>query len=211
MNIFVTDENPLIAAKHLDDRRVIQMILEAAQMMTSALVANGIAVEDLQYKPTHKNHPCTVWAGESWVNFLWVREWARMMNEQYKRVSGKDHVSFQAIREMPEFVNILPDIEQTPFRNCTSDCKHIKSITKAYRTQMCLKWARDSFNLKPHLRPKWTYNETPDFWLKHRDYFIHHVWANEKSELVQRYGEVFHGEHLHYCTELVKGKELAIS
>lgn len=37
MNIFVTDKDPKISAKNLDDKRVINMIRESAQMLCTAL------------------------------------------------------------------------------------------------------------------------------------------------------------------------------
>ena len=37
MNIFVLDENPVIAAQCMDDVRVPKMCVESAQMMASAL------------------------------------------------------------------------------------------------------------------------------------------------------------------------------
>lgn len=37
MNIFVVDEDPAICAEYLDDKRVVKMVLETAQMLSTAL------------------------------------------------------------------------------------------------------------------------------------------------------------------------------
>lgn len=55
MNIFVLDEDPVIAAKNLADKHIVKMTLETAQMLCSAH-PSGIA----PYKQAHMKHPCTI-------------------------------------------------------------------------------------------------------------------------------------------------------
>ena len=47
MNIFVLDENPITAAKYLDDVRIPKMCVESAQMMASALRRHGATDEQM--------------------------------------------------------------------------------------------------------------------------------------------------------------------
>lgn len=51
MNIFATDPCPIKSAQFLDDKRVIKMILESAQMLCTALHQLGYDKE-IPYKQT---------------------------------------------------------------------------------------------------------------------------------------------------------------
>jgi hypothetical protein len=75
MNIFYLDKNPVIAAQMMCDKHVVKMILESAQMLSTAVrVQSGdeTANELGLYKMAHKNHPSTIWARTSYFNFIWL-------------------------------------------------------------------------------------------------------------------------------------------
>jgi len=69
MNIFVTNPDPVLSAEALDLKRVIKMITESYQLMSTALHLNGLTPF---YKPTHAGHPCTKWVAESATNYQWL-------------------------------------------------------------------------------------------------------------------------------------------
>ena len=50
MNIFATDENPIIAARNLCDKHINKMIVESAQML-----ANGFSLERLAQDDVPRN------------------------------------------------------------------------------------------------------------------------------------------------------------
>ena len=50
MNIFILDEDPSVAAQYHCDKHVVKMVLETAQMLSAALINNGI---EAPYKLTH--------------------------------------------------------------------------------------------------------------------------------------------------------------
>ena len=56
MNIFILDEDPLLAAQAQCDKHVVKMVLESAQMLSTT---HRIMGEDHEvfYKTVHKNHP----------------------------------------------------------------------------------------------------------------------------------------------------------
>lgn len=60
-DIFVTDHCPRISAQALDNKRVVKMILETAQLLSTAIFINTNMAYDNIYKPTHLKHPCTIW------------------------------------------------------------------------------------------------------------------------------------------------------
>jgi hypothetical protein len=98
MNIFYLDPNPITAAQYHCDKHVVKMILESAQLLCTAInVQAGDKITP--YKSTHVNHPCTIWAGASIKNWLWLwklmteleREW------QYRWQHHKQHASVTAL------------------------------------------------------------------------------------------------------------------
>jgi len=71
MNIFYIDECPVKAAQMQCNKHAAgKMVLESAQMLCTAHHEYGN--HDVPYKVAHRNHPSTVWAGESHTNFVWL-------------------------------------------------------------------------------------------------------------------------------------------
>jgi hypothetical protein len=79
MNIFVLDSNFKKCDQFHCDKKVVKMILEYAQILSTVLRLNGI---DYGYKKTHANHPCTLWIGKSLCNWKWLRELAKALNTE---------------------------------------------------------------------------------------------------------------------------------
>ncbi len=138
MNIFILDENPTSAAESLCDKHIVKMILESAQMLCTAIpIAReyqmycGITL----YKPTHINHPCTLWVGRSQENFSWLCSHAKAMCQEYTRRYKKDHKSEQVINAMMVLNSRyqLPSIGLTPFAQAMPDQYKDASAVVAYR------------------------------------------------------------------------------
>lgn len=131
MNIFVLDQDVEKCAEYHCDKHVVKMILEYAQMLSSAV---RITTElDVGYKITHKNHPCSIWARTSLSNWRWLKELARAVNEEYKFRYGKEvnHKSFDVIEALPE-----PDIEDiglTEFPQTMPDYCKLDNPINSYR------------------------------------------------------------------------------
>lgn len=100
MNIFFLDRNPIRAARYHCDKHVPKMVLESAQIMCTVLHGMGYEVT---YRPTHRNHPCTIWAGKSKENFLWLYHLAKHLNEEWqiRFFHSRNHKSFDVIRSLP--------------------------------------------------------------------------------------------------------------
>ena len=102
MNIFYLDNNQSICAKYHVDKHVVKMILEYAQLLSTA----HRVLDDQQldpdmglsiYKLTHKNHPSTIWVRKSASNYRWLYEmWISLMDEYTYRY-GKQHASGRLI------------------------------------------------------------------------------------------------------------------
>ena len=130
MNIFVLDADPVIAAQMLVDKHCVKMCLESAQILSTVCHANGI---EAPYKATHKNHPCTVWAGRSQSNWQWLVDHALAMCDEYTHRYGKTHASKRVIEwcrdNSPEF----EDVYGTPFALAMPDQYKKASAVDSYR------------------------------------------------------------------------------
>ena len=111
VNIFQVDNDPAIAAQCLVDKHVVKMILESAQLLSTAHrvldgeMHEGVRVnletgksrkvkawvlpdarEYVMYAATHINHPSAIWCRESVENYLWlVEHFFALMNEYIHR------------------------------------------------------------------------------------------------------------------------------
>jgi hypothetical protein len=92
MNIFVTDVDPEQSARNLCDKHISKMIVESAQMLSTAWwILDGGCPGAVAYKPTHPNHPCTKWTRESDGNYLWLGRHAMEMCKEFTRRYKKIH------------------------------------------------------------------------------------------------------------------------
>ena len=96
MNVFYLDNNPKSAARMQCDRHVVKMILESAQLLSTAhRVLDGDEWADSHslYKVTHKNHPSAVWARASAHNYQWLYRHFLGLCDEYNYRYGKIHLS----------------------------------------------------------------------------------------------------------------------
>ncbi len=117
MNIFMLDDDPIKAAKYHCDKHVVKMILESAQLLSTAInLHHGKQV--MTYKSTHINHPCNIWVRESRDNALWLVEMTYALNAEYRyrygrNVNHKSHDMLVASR-IKQRIKVLPDVGLTP-------------------------------------------------------------------------------------------------
>lgn len=137
MNIFVLDNDPEMAAKYHCDKHVVKMILEYAQLMSTAhreLDGPDFADREGLYKSTHKNHPCAIWTRESSSNYDWLYQLFVETHHEYSRRYGKIHKTYAKLAPplAARPINI-PHKAMTPF--CLAmpdDCKRPDAVD-AYR------------------------------------------------------------------------------
>jgi hypothetical protein len=142
MNIFVTNICPIKSAIFLDDKRVIKMILESAQMLSTAL--HTFDVKDKRiYKKTHLNHPCTVWVRKNKSNYMWLLKHFKALSDEYTRRFNKVHKSGLLYNIFLEHLTVLPDGDLTQFKNCT-DRKHISDVFYAYELYLYDKFIKNN-------------------------------------------------------------------
>ena len=162
MNIFILDENPVIAAQSQCDKHVVKMILESAQMLCTAhRVLDGeeyAAKSGISYKIAHKNHPCSIWVRESSQNYLWLYKHMLALGEEYTYRYGKIHMSITKLANPLSRLPLnIPNIPMTDFKlamgkfpECIKE-DPVESYRLYYQTK------KDSFNMVWSKRsaPEW--------------------------------------------------------
>jgi hypothetical protein len=143
MNIFVLDLDPVKAARMHCDKHVPKMCVEAAQMMASALRRHGATDEQMPltksgtpYKGGYKHHPCTIFAGDSYANFMWLADHALELCNEYFQRFGKVHACHYPInfmRDMNIIDKVIPKGKLTPFAQAMPDEYRDNDAVKAYQ------------------------------------------------------------------------------
>jgi hypothetical protein len=73
MNIFYLHSDPILAAMYMGDKHVVKMVLETAQILSTAhRVLDDVPDDAPFYKTTHVNHPSVMWARECDGNYGWL-------------------------------------------------------------------------------------------------------------------------------------------
>ena len=104
MNIFAFDPDPEISASYHCDQHLHKMILESAQMVSTAMIARGFNLPYL-YKSAYPNHPCTKWAASSNHNILWLCELAFALDDIRQSVSNCGiHASIHPIKLARDYI-----------------------------------------------------------------------------------------------------------
>lgn len=154
MNIFVVDNDTWNCAKALDDLRLNKMILETAQLLSTAMRFRGYTGNDI-YNSTHVNHPCSIWTRSSSENYSWLLAYFSDLVEEKQRRTGKIHKSWWIHNALCGGTKLMPVGPLTPFANCTP---HKDTGTfDAYKLTLIDKWANDK---RP---PKWTNAQRPSW------------------------------------------------
>ena len=155
MNIFATSNCPIESAKFLDDKRCQKMVLESAQLLSTALRVNGYKSDDV-YKIAHLNHPSSRWTRTTQGNYKWLLEHFRALCNEYNRRTGKTHASSKLLPIFEANVGLIPEGEKMPFsnnaRNLTKgvDFTHESDTVKAYQLYLSVRWESDK------REPKWS-------------------------------------------------------
>jgi hypothetical protein len=115
VNIFYLDRDPVVAAKAMTNKHVVKMILESAQLLSTAhRVLDGTPTtqysksgarllryshpNDLLYKSTHINHPSAIWVRTSSSNYGWLYNHFVALCQEYTSRYGKVHATELRLR-----------------------------------------------------------------------------------------------------------------
>lgn len=160
MNIFALDECPINSAQYAVDKHVIKMILESAQLLCTAhhTCPTNVSYPAKFYKPTHKNHPCSIWVRESVENYKWLCDHAIALCDEYEYRYGKKHASLQIIEWCSSNIPNIPSVGLTPFKMAMPDKYKTDNPVYSYRMYYFYD-KRLKFNCT------WKLREKPGWWL----------------------------------------------
>ena len=168
MNSFRLHDDPVIAASWHCDRHEPKMILETGQFLSAVWHRYGQEFPGI-YKLTHKNHPVTLWAGDSTGNYNWSVALMLALNAQRVARGKLEHATITRlapyILRPPEGVPEGPD---TPHPMCMpEECKVPGDVPLSYRRYYLLKAEEWRTRAKPIYM---TYKDrvTP-FWINQQD------------------------------------------
>lgn len=136
MNIFVLDFDPSVAAQMHCDKHANKMILEGAQMLSTAVREHCANIDDRVYKSAYINHPCTVWARKNRSNFKWLSElvYHLGLEKKYRWPDKPHHKSWVLLVEViSSYIDCIPDGQLTDFVLAMPDKYKCNDPVKAYR------------------------------------------------------------------------------
>jgi len=157
VNIFYLDKNPQRCAQMHVDKHCVKMILEYAQLLSTAhrildghqsigLSKTGRKQtryvlsddrESILYSATHINHPSAVWCRQSIANYIWLAELLEECCKEYSYRYGKIH-KVESSGLMQILKNVLPiNMSDKPFTEPTpampDECKVPGDALQSYR------------------------------------------------------------------------------
>ena len=165
MNIFVVDEDPVIAAKNLCDKHVVKMIVEGCQMLSTVhrMHSSHVIYAPVElYKESFRNHPCTIWARESTENYMWLAEHTLALSFEYSHRYNKTH---KAHKMANWFCHHIPHgitkVNLTPFAQAMPDKYKEANAVMAYRNYYIYEKARFA---------KWKFANPPTWYTESVNY-----------------------------------------
>jgi hypothetical protein len=178
MNIFYLHSDPTIAAQMQCNKHVVKMIVEYAQLLSTAhRVIDGDCYiartaktnrrikrwelpdqrEQILYKASHVNHPSNIWARESKQNYEWLYEHFCSLCDEYTYRYGRLHETDRKLRAILASPPArIPDIGRTPIRLAIDRADCIKDDPiESYRAYYISKQERFKMIWTNRQIPEW--------------------------------------------------------
>lgn len=150
MNIFYLSHEPEEAARWQCDQHVIKMTLESTQLLSTAHhILDGRS--PIPYRPTHANHPCSLWVRASVENYEWLYFHALALASEYNQRFNKTHACQPMIETLATIPHNIPELGPTPVALAMPE-EHkvpcpVTSYRSYYRTKSFARWKAN--------RPEW--------------------------------------------------------
>ena len=164
MNIFFVDRDPEIAAQMMCDKHVVKMILESAQMLSTAhrvLDGDEHANNAGMYKMAHKNHPSTIWVRANSENYDWLQQHMEALMTEYTYRYGKHHATERLIYSLWEHPKNITNGDFTDPPMCMPDhCKDEDTVSAYHKYYIMEK--SNFATWKRRDKPEW-FNEERKF------------------------------------------------
>jgi len=136
MNIFILDNNPELAARFHNDKHVVKMTLEYAQLLSTAHHVIDGPQESPFYKPTHINHPDAVWVRSYIGAYNFVYDLFEAVSKEYTYRYGREHLCWTKLGRVLDSPpkNINTDLSKIlPVPKCMPDSCKVEDPVESYR------------------------------------------------------------------------------
>lgn len=159
MNIFAPSDDPALCAEALDDKRVIKMVLETAQILCTMLArTQGLSCP---YKPMQPNNKYEVWAGSDPAHAYWLLRHGFALDAEYTHRFNKRHAAGEVLDWTRQYIPRTKDQPETYVNGARHtklglDFTH-RPVHAAYRAYLNARWPGDT------RLPVWT-NRQPPRW-----------------------------------------------
>lgn len=183
MNIFYLDDNPITAAQMQCDKHVVKMVVESAQMLSTAhrfldgilerrksisgkRVVDYYALsddrEDVLYKAVHMGHPCSVWTYTSKNNYMWhYIHWKALCNEYTYRYNKQHKAEIDLdkyLKYAPNNIQLLGPMPLPLAMGSAPECIDYNEPVISYRNFYMTK--------QKNFKMVWTNREMPSWFNK---------------------------------------------
>jgi hypothetical protein len=130
------------SAQSQDNLRVVKMILESCQILSTVLNEQGL---DAPYRSFNPKHPSCLWAAESAANFMNLALHCEAMIAEYSERFGKTHKCAAVLNKIVSMfdVDLFPTAKCTPLRLAMPD---------EFRSDNPVVSSRKFYASKPRLR-----------------------------------------------------------
>jgi len=181
MNIFYVHKDPVVSAKMLIDKHVVKMIIESAQMLSTAhrlldgeqyedktkagrrikrwRLSNKVN-EDIIYKASHIKHPSTVWVMDNVLHYNWLYKHMIALNDEFK-LRYNHTENHMTIRKLGEILRNPPKnipinkISTDPTPAMPDECKIPGDVVGSYRKYYVMKKREMASWKEPAVIPDW--------------------------------------------------------
>ena len=194
MNIFILHEDPVQAAQYQCDKHVVKMIVEYAQLMSTAhRIIDGTEWEgrttkghrirrffhpdpDMQeslYKACHLNHPSARWVRQSAANYGWLYEmWVALCHE-YTHRYGRKHLTQLKL----EYTLLIPPLAINAEKRFTQPTPAMAQFPHCIVEGDSLASYRQFYWEDKYAFAKWTNRPKPEWWIKYE-------WERRQTETI---------------------------
>lgn len=156
MNVFMISTCPRESAQGLCDKHVVKMVLETAQLLSTAARERGHD-DEMLYRSTHKHHPCTKAAIENSAYFSWLVQHGLALADEYTHRYGKTHKSTAVLEHVASRFGTEQTVPEDVPQAMPDEFKLPGNPTQAY--QNYLRWKYNTL-WKPG-NARWTNRQQP--------------------------------------------------
>lgn len=133
MNIFFLDRDTTKCAQYHNDKHVVKMVLEYAQLLSTAHHVHCSPLVSDVYKKTHTNHPSAVWTRSCKDAYQYVLDLFDAVSTEYEHRYGKIHKTYAGYYDVFDEYNPCPDVPIADIPQCMPKQYYNACPVQAYR------------------------------------------------------------------------------